>query len=184
MENKHITLKRITYFRNKHFYLSVMKRLNLKEEKEYGNNIHELIFFTKSTYTKIVVPSSKQNSDESNGALFLGKTIGGHIVVREEYNKETYIFNQKNPDYKIDGRYWDLKTVDKNNNERAIKKGVKAKAHQIKDNPGGILLDISMSNIPNHIVRKQINSAMKDTSVSSFVVIARRNNYLIAIYKK
>lgn len=66
----------------------------------------------------------------------------------------------------------------------AIKRGVKAKTHQIKDNPGGILLDISMGNIPNHIIRKQIISALKDTSVSGFMAIARRNNYLIAIYQK
>lgn len=171
------------FYKNKRYYLNAMKRLKFEEKKRYGNNIHELIFFTKATYTKIIVPISKQNSDESNGALFLGKTIGGHIVVREEYNTNYFIPNTSNPDYLIDGKFWDLKTIDKNSNEGAIKRGVKTKAHQIKLNPGGILLDVSKSRIPNHIIRKQIISGLKDTSISNFEVITRRKNRVIAIYK-
>ncbi len=170
--------------KNKQHYLNVIKKLKLKEKKIYGNGIHELIFYTKSTYTKIIVPTTKQNSDENKGALFLAKTIGGYIVVNEEYTRDTYIYKQKNPDYIINGKYWDLKTIDKNSNEGAIKRGVKAKVNQIKLNPGGILLDISKSKIPNHIIRKQIISGLKDTSISNFEVITRRKNRIIAIYYK
>ena len=65
----------------------------------------------------------------------------------------------------------------------AIKRGVNAKTHQIKDNPGGILLDISMSNIPNYIIKKQIISALKDTSVSGFMVIGEETIILLPYTK-
>ena len=177
-------MKRKTYLKNKHNYNTVIKKLKKKENYNLGNNIYEIIFATRDNAVKINIPVSKWNSDESDGALFLGKLIGGNIIVREEFTKETYKFKQKNPDYVINGKYWDLKTIGSTSNQGAIKRGVKAKAHQIKNNPGGILLDISLSTIPNHVVRKQIVNGMKDTSISNFKVIAERKNYVIAMFYK
>ena len=177
-------MKKKIYFKNKHNYNTVISKLKKKENYNFGQNIYEVFFMERYLFTNIAIPSSKQNSDEAKGAKFLGQTIGGEIIVREEYNKDYFIPSTSNPDYLVNGKFWDLKTIEFSSKEEAIKRGIKAKAHQIKNNPGGILLDVSKTSIPTHIVKKQIISGMKDTSICNFKVIAERKSYIIAAFKK
>lgn len=90
--------------------------------------------------------------DEIGMANWIHKTLGGDIVLKAE------LFGQKNPDYEWLGTLWDLKTVstEKSANS-ALKRGMK----QIKENPGGIILDYGDKQVDIDELMKVIDRRME-----------------------
>lgn len=78
----------------------------------------------------------KRHYQEKQTALWLLDTFGGEIIVL----KEKMGYRLKNPDYKWNGKFWELKGVSSNASlENALRKAFK----QIKSISGGIIIDIS-----------------------------------------
>lgn len=73
-----------------------------------------------------------KNQKEIETADLLFKTFGGNLVLKVEKD------GQKNPDYEWMGRLWDLKST---TTEKAANSAIKSGLKQIKENPGGIILN-------------------------------------------
>lgn len=83
---------------------------------------------------------SKKGKMERETAEWLVKTFGGDVVM----NKQTSSNGEqgKNPEYTWRGKLWELKEPEKKT-ENAIGSCLRAGLHQIKANPGGVLIDIT-----------------------------------------
>jgi len=98
--------------------------------------------------------NKNERQDELSMAIWIHNNLGGNIVLKEEARKD----GVKNPDYDWLGAFWDLKTTStaKSANS-AIKSGMK----QIRQNPGGIILnfgnhDISLDELHEVIDKRMI----------------------------
>lgn len=92
--------------------------------------------------------------EEVDMAKFLKGRFGGDIRLLKEVNEDKV----KTPDFMWNGKMWDLKTVTTEKSaDTAVRKGLK----QIKENPGGIVLDYRGKDISEEGVRKVIDSRMK-----------------------
>lgn len=161
------------------------KRVDKKEKTDLGQGVYEVVRLQRKSKTKLSIPNSKQNTDESKGALLLGKTIGGNIRVREEYEEDAKISGVSNPDYEIDGKLGDLKTIT-GSGKKTVKFGVKDKMTQIRRNPGVVLINVdgAKSELKSNEIRKQAVSGMKDNSTRDFILIISKNGKVIAKYRK
>lgn len=119
------------------------------------------------------------HAEEVNMAEFLNGKFGGDVQLLKEANEDKV----KTPDFLWNGKMWDLKTVTTEKSaDTAVRKGLK----QIKENPGGIVLDYRGKNISEEGVRKVIDSRMKrgyekDTDI---MVIFGDNQIKVYRYKK
>lgn len=94
------------------------------------------------------------HAEEVNMAEFLNRKFGGDVQLLKEANEDKV----KTPDFLWNGKMWDLKTVTTEKSaDTAVRKGLK----QIKENPGGIVLDYRGKNISEEGVRRVIDSRMK-----------------------
>lgn len=94
------------------------------------------------------------HADEIRMAKLLHSMFGGDITLLNEVNEHTV----KTPDYLWRGKFWDLKTVTTEKSaDSAIRKGLK----QIKNNPGGIILDYQNKKISMEELQRVIESRMK-----------------------
>lgn len=90
--------------------------------------------------------------DEIGMANWIHKTLGGDIVLKAE------LFGQKNPDYEWNGLLWDLKTT---STEKAANSALKSGMKQIKENPGGIILNYGDKQIDIDELMKVIDRRME-----------------------
>lgn len=117
--------------------------------------------------------------EEIRMAEFLNKKFGGDIQLLKEANED----HVKTPDFLWNGKMWDLKTVTTEKSaDSAVRKGLK----QIKENPGGIVLDYRGKSVSEEGVRKAVDSRMrrgyeKDTDI---MAIFGDNRIRIYRYKK
>lgn len=175
----------------KHEIRNANKRIQETESKDLGQGIKEItskVRSNKITYTKVVVPKEKEGSDEAIDALFLSRIKGGVIEVNLEKDSNKENEGRKNPDYTINGKDLDLKTYT-STNENTLKQELKRKAEQIsvnkgKDGAGGILLNVSKSKLPNHVIKKRAIDALKDTKYGGFDLIVERDKRLIFALRK
>lgn len=107
--------------------------------------------------------SLEEHTDEVSMARFLQKTFGGDVKCLTENNVT------KMPDFLWNGALWDLKTPKSTNVNKVVKKGMS----QIKENPGGIIIDFRNKNVDIDDIRKQLNLRMGwyyDRSVDIMIV--------------
>lgn len=118
--------------------------------------------------------------DELDFAEWIHNTFGGDIHV----NEEKYEFEgQKNPDYLWNGKLWDLKTL---SSEKAANTAIKRGLTQIKDNPGGLILDLRENDFSEDLLVDVINKRMtwyKD-NVGDIMIISKKTIFKILRYKK
>ena len=133
----------------------------------------------KGSITKDAGYEEELHAEEVNMAKFLNGKFGGDVQLLKEVNEDKV----KTPDFLWNGKMWDLKTVTTEKSaDTAVRKGLK----QIKENPGGIVLDYRGKNISEEGVRKVIDSRMKrgyekDTDI---VVIFGNDQIKVYRYKK
>ena len=104
-----------------------------------------------------------RHREEIHVAEWLHDTFGGDIQVLNEKTR----FKTKSPDYIWNGKMWDLKTLQ---TVKAIDSALRHGVKQIKNNPGGILLnfsdfDIDLSDIAPLILNRLRRSASSDMDV-------------------
>lgn len=94
----------------------------------------------------------KERIKEAATAKLLHKLLGGDIVLKEERP------GQKNPDYEWLGSLWDLKST---STSKSANSAIRAGLKQIKDNPGGIILNFGNRIIDMDSLLKVIDKRMK-----------------------
>lgn len=96
----------------------------------------------------------KGHQTEIHIANWLYSEFGGDIILLKESKEQ----GDRTPDYRWNGRSWELKRVTtKNSVDRAIREAAK----QIQKNPGGIILDTSNSELPDDAIEKVIFQRMR-----------------------
>ena len=96
----------------------------------------------------------EKNKDETNFAKWIFEKLGGNIRLLKERN----IQNQKNPDYSWNGKLWDLKT---SSTEKAANTAIQRGLAQIKENPGGVMLDYRGVQIDVDLLMQVIGKRMQ-----------------------
>ena len=89
----------------------------------------------------------KHNLDEVNMAKWLVENFAGKIKCLTAVNED----NVKTSDYEWDGLYWDLKTVQ---TEKAADSAIRHAAGQIKERPGGVVLNYIGENVDVELLEK------------------------------
>lgn len=119
------------------------------------------------------------HADEMKTAQWLLKNFGGNIVLLNESDNE----GEKRADYLWNGQLWDLKsTTTAKAADSAIRKGLK----QIKENPGGIILDYGNNAVSLDELQKTIDSRMLRGGGNDADIIVIKNGQAVKIlrYKK
>ena len=118
----------------------------------------------------------KKHKKEKETALWLLDTFGGKIIVL----KENYKYQVKNPDYKWNDRFWELKGISsKASLENALRKAFK----QIEYFPGGIIIDISNYKESANGLYGIIYRRLTVINHNRGFFIIKRKSKLICVYK-
>lgn len=110
------------------------------------------------------------NNGEEAIANWLFDKFGGKITILAEKNQD----NVLNPDYLWNNRYWDLKspeTSKANTIDLRIRHGVL----QINDNPGGVILDFSKSNLSFSEAIKAVDESGKKRAKKTMDFIVKKD---------
>ena len=127
---------------------------------------------------QIVVEEGAEKEDV-NMAHLLHKFFGGDITVLRPINKQ----NQKTPDFRWNGKLWDLKTV---STEKAANTAIQRGLKQIRKNPGGIVLDYGDREFANELLLHIIEKRMQWCHLDSVDILILSNGQVRQIlrYKK
>lgn len=118
----------------------------------------------------------KKHKEEKETAIWLLDTFGGKIIVL----KEKYGYRIKNPDYKWNDRFWELKGISsKSSLENALRKAFV----QISNSAGGIIIDISKYNENINRLHGTIVKRLKKIKHNQGYLIIKKNDKLQKIYK-
>lgn len=136
----------------------IEKRKSVGINSLLGENITPYYYGTATPKKGLINKEEGYNSslhvDEIRMAKLLHNMFGGDITLLNEVNEHAV----KTADYLWRGKLWDLKTVTTEKSaDSAIRKGLK----QIKNNPGGIILDYRNKKISTEELQKVIESRMK-----------------------
>lgn len=108
-----------------------------------------------------------RHADEIKTAQWLHDHLGGDIVLLNESN----IQGQKMPDYLWRNSYWDLKTL---SSEKAANSAIRHGLQQIRNNPGGLILDVGDLDVSldklNAVIEKRMQWNQTKTAVDIMVV--------------
>ncbi len=138
---------------------------------------------SKPNTDKLIIPKNYKISthkEEIPFAHFIYETFGGPLELISEEETEGI----KSPDYIWKNKYWELKTLTTNKAvDSALRKGLK----QIKNNPGGIFLDVR--NVDKYIddeLIRYISRRISRSYISEVDVMIVESNTSIKVlrYKK
>lgn len=120
----------------------------------------------------------KAHEDEISVAEVIFNSFGGDIILLAEES-----FRNENPDYRWNGKLWDLKTPTKIKNlGKLVQKGLS----QIFPSPGGLIIDVSNLKDPQkkieHVVEERMQTSMKNTI--DVIFIKNRTIVKVLQYKK
>lgn len=125
------------------------------------------------------VELGREKSAIENAEL-LNELFGHEIIVQKTKDAE----GVPNPDYLWRGKMWEQKKMDPPGSENAIDIAVRTAYRQIRNNPGGIVLDVSDVDLPLNtiykMIAKRIGRRRYDDSID---VILIDNNTLISILR-
>lgn len=108
-----------------------------------------------------------RHAEEIKTAQWLHDTLGGDIMLLNESN----IQGQKMPDYLWRNSYWDLKTL---SSEKAANSAIRHGLQQIRNNPGGLILDmgdleVSLDEL-NAVIEKRMQWNQTKAAVDIMVI--------------
>ena len=117
----------------------------------------------------------KQHEKEIATAKLIHNILGGDIELLPESNIE----NVKTPDYIWNGKYWDLKST---TSEKAANSAIRSGIKQIKDNPGGIILNYENNNINLDMAIDVIEKRMSkgyDGKIDIMIIINEKIKHIL-----
>lgn len=121
----------------------------------------------------------KGHQSEINIAGWLHRTFGGDIKLLKE-SKEP---GDKTPDFFWRGAHWELKgATTKNSVDRAVREAAK----QISAKPGGIILDVSESELSTEEIMDEITQRVRRIALDlvDVMIVSHENLEKILRYKK
>ncbi len=128
------------------------------------------------------IPDNRKmkNREEENMRL-LYNSFGGDI----EALPEIILPGKKNPDYKWNGLLWEEQEPDKYT-RNAVDKNVQEAIHQIRENPGGIVLDVGNSTMDISEIKQISFNRLRRSSTfdCDFILIKKGKIVDIFRYKK
>ena len=110
-----------------------------------------------------------RHQNEIDTANWIHGKYGGDIRLVPESNE----LGKKTPDFNWNGKDWELKNV---TSVKSADSAVRSALKQIKDNPGGVILDYGDSQIDMNELRNTLESRVKRTGISSIDIMVLRNN--------
>lgn len=117
----------------------------------------------------------KKHKKEKETAIWLLDTFGGEIVVL----KENYGYKLKNPDYKWNSKFWELKNVSSSISlENSLRKAIK----QIIEKPGGIIIDISKYKDKTSTLYGVLCLGIASSNFKNILIILKNNSKLEKVY--
>ena len=123
--------------------------------------------------------SKNDHKDEIEVSRWILKKFGGNIVLKKEIDEKKGI---KSADYYWDGRLWDLKSPTGNGKRTIDNQFVKIE-DQIKDSPGGMILDCTKLNFEINDILEKTAKRIRLNEFESDVII-KKGDKLIAILRK
>ena len=114
------------------------------------------------------------HKEEKEMAAFLYDNYGGNITLRTEQNRHKV----GDPDYEWRGKLWDLKTPTSN---KRIGDRVRSGLEQIKENTGGLVIDISKLTITDTEAWRQIDNRMRVSINDTTDIILFKNGVVLGI---
>lgn len=118
-------------------------------------------------------PGFVNQNGEREGAQWIHSTFGGNIELLGE------ILGKLNPDYRWNGKCWDLKTTSssvENTIEGLLRRGFA----QIESNSGGILLDFSKSSLSFEDGERLVaRLSAKRAKREVYVILKKNNDFLV-----
>lgn len=120
---------------------------------------------------------SESNNEEAVGEWIYNK-FGGDLTLLAEDNPE----GTPNPDYLWNGKLWDLKypkKLGKNNIDNLVHKGIR----QIRNNPGGVILDKSLIDIDIESLQSIITERLKRSAMSDMDVLIKDKEDVVKIIR-
>lgn len=116
------------------------------------------------------------HKNEIKFAEWLHSKLGGNITLINEANVQ----DVKTPDYIWNGKYWDLKTT---STARAANSALRHGLKQIKENPGGVILDyntdVDLQDVVNEIENRMRQSKKGLSQVDVMIVINQKIEKII-----
>lgn len=123
--------------------------------------------------------SKNDHKDEIEVSRWILKKFGGNIVLKKEIDEKKGI---KSADYYWDGRLWDLKSPTGNGKRTIDNQFVKIE-DQIKDSPGGMILDCTKLDFEINDILEKTAKRIRLNEFESDVII-KKGDKLIAILRK
>lgn len=165
------------------YYAEHKDEINAQSREAYAkrNEFRSVLdAYTKTATSGIgefVVPEGRKfkNREEDNMKLIFN-SFGGDIEALPEYHK------QKNPDYRWRGHYWEEQEP-KAYTKNAVDNNTREALHQIRDNPGGIILDIGESDMPKEQVKTIILARLRRSATFDCDVMVVRQGQIEDIYR-
>lgn len=118
-----------------------------------------------------------RHAAEIRTAQWLHEQLGGDIVLLNESKQK----GQKMPDYLWYGRYWDLKSL---SSEKAANSAIRHGLQQIRENPGGIILDMGDLEFSIDLLNAVINKRMQWNQIGSAIdILVIHKNKLIEVLR-
>lgn len=114
--------------------------------------------------------------DEIRVAEWLHSNLGGNIMLLTEKKDRS----TKTPDYFWRDAYWELKNT---TTEKAADTALRSALKQIKDNPGGIILDYGTNSFDPKNLRDVIGRRIKRSSKFDVDVLIISNDKLFKVYR-
>ncbi|MBR3168459.1 MAG: hypothetical protein IKF18_07215 [Erysipelotrichaceae bacterium] len=125
-----------------------------------------------------------KDCDEARAAEWFLKYFGGDIVVLKTKSDDEE--NVKQPDFLINGEYWDLKT-NVTPTENAIHNAISKGAKQIRKDgkPGGLIIDILEKGIrSDSIISFIIADKLRQLHISGIFVVVKKGDEIIDVVQK
>ena len=113
-------------------------------------------------------------TDEIAMAQYLQREYGGGIIVRAERNQ----YKVGDPDYEWRGKLWDLKTPTSN---KRVGDRVRDGLNQIKENTGGVIVDISNLTLTEEEAWKQVENRMRVSMKGTTDIMLFKNGSVLGI---
>lgn len=184
-EDKINAIRRMYYAEHKDM-INAQKRAAYAERK-MRDTISNMIDVTEE-YKKNATPHvgekiKEDGFEDKNGeeqtADWLYETFGGNIILLAETNPD----GVSNPDYLWNNKLWDLKAPQTLN---GVDKRVRHGLHQIADNSGGLIVDITNLDQDIDKIYNKIENRVKSSAQDDLDIIICRSQKIIKIvrYKK
>ena len=121
----------------------------------------------------------KVKNKEFENAELIRDVLGGDIVLLEDSDT-----SQKNPDYLWRGKFWEQQGMEKDS-KNSIDQNIREGIQQIreKDNPGGIVLEASVSSLGKDEIGKIIFQRIRRSSPVDCDVILIRNDIIEDVFR-